>query len=423
VLGIVTSVVATLVSTTFSATLLARWWRRGRRDHPLLLWGVALALFGLASAALALGVTLGWTPARFRAFYLLGGVLNVPWLALGSIAVNARSPLASRWTGGALAAVAALVGRQVLLADDPSLWLPTVLLATAWGLALLVGRPALVVGLATATLVVASAVATVVVLTAETVAPLAVTGLPEGRDLFVPAVRGHAVAGNVVGAITVVVSALASSASVVWRRPDRAADRELVGDVRREGYVGAVARWVWRGRSGRGPALAHLVRGNLLIAVGVGIAAAGGVLSFLGDTAGHAVGFTVGVVVMYAGFLRTTRPLAPPPHVVLYGRSGCAPCRDAERRALREVGRRARFEVVDVDGAGLADRYGERVPVVVVDGTEVSELGLERGVVRAAVRAAARRSERAAIAARDGGGTGSAPVGIAPNGDARASGG
>jgi 2-methylisocitrate lyase-like PEP mutase family enzyme len=77
VLGIVTSVVATLVSTAFSGTLLARWWRRGRRDHPLLLWGVALALFGLASAALALGVTLGWTPARFRAFYLLGGVLNV----------------------------------------------------------------------------------------------------------------------------------------------------------------------------------------------------------------------------------------------------------------------------------------------------------------------------------------------------------
>lgn len=39
-----------------------------------------------------------------------------------------------------------------------------------------------------------------------------------------------------------------------------------------------------------------------------------------------------------------------------------------ERRAL---GKGHDFEVVDVDAAGLADEYGDRVPVVLVDGEEV----------------------------------------------------
>lgn len=401
-LGITTAVLATVVSALFAVTLVARWWRRGRRDLPLVLWGAALALFSAASLALALGAGLGWTPARFRAFYLLGGVLNVPWLALGSVAVNARSVAASRWTGGVLAVVALLAARQVGVAAAPELWLPTVVLAGAWAAALLVGRPRVVVGGAAIALVAASIVAASAVLSATTVAPLPTSGLPEGRDLFLPAVRGHAVAGNAVGALTVVVGALASSAVAVWRRPARDADRALTADLRAEGLAAAVARWVWRGRSGQGPRLAHLVRGNLLIALGVGIAAAGGVLSFLGDTVGHAVGFTIGVTVMYLGFLRTTRPLAPPPRVVVYGRSGCSPCIAAERRALDEVGGRVAVEAVDVDAAGLAARYGERVPVVEVDGVEVAELGLPRGVVRRAVRDAARRAERAAEASASG---------------------
>jgi hypothetical protein len=46
---------------------------------------VALALFALASAALATGASTGWDRGVFRVFYLLGAVLNVPWLALGTI--------------------------------------------------------------------------------------------------------------------------------------------------------------------------------------------------------------------------------------------------------------------------------------------------------------------------------------------------
>jgi len=311
VLAVVTAVVSSVVSGAFAVTLLTRWVRRGRRDLPLLLWGVALALFCTASLGLTSGVIGGWTMAEFRVFYLFGGVLNVPWLALGSIVVNARAVVVSRGTGVVLALLAALVVRQVLVADDPALWLPSAVLASAWAVLLLIGHRRVVVLGTSLVLVAMSLVAIVVVLTAPTVTALPTTGLPEGRDLFLPAVRGYAVAGNAVGAITVVIGALVSSAALVWRRPDRGADKEVLGDVRRHGYVDAIARWILRGRTGEGPALAHLVRGTMMIAAGTGIAAAGGILSFLGDTVGHAVGFTIGVCVMFAGFVRTTRPVEP----------------------------------------------------------------------------------------------------------------
>jgi hypothetical protein len=310
--ALLTAITATVVSGAFAVALLTRFVRRGRRDLPLVLWGGALVLFSIASAALTTGVADGWTMAEFRVFYLFGGVLNVPWLALGSIAVNARSTVVSRWTGAVLALVALVVVRQVVVGDEPSLWLPSAVLGIAWATALLVGRRSIVVVGTSVVLVAYTAVAAVVVLTAPTVAALPLVGLPEGRDLFAPSVRGLAVGGNAIGAMTVVIGALVSSAALVWRRPDRSADREVLPELRDLGYVDAIARWIHRGRTGQGPMLAHLVRGNLMIALGTGLAGAGGILSFLGDTVGHAVGFTIGVTVMFLGFLRTTRPVRVP---------------------------------------------------------------------------------------------------------------
>jgi len=59
-------------------------WSRSRAPHQGA-WTVALALFALASAALATGASTGWDRGTFRAFYLLGAILNVPWLALGTV--------------------------------------------------------------------------------------------------------------------------------------------------------------------------------------------------------------------------------------------------------------------------------------------------------------------------------------------------
>jgi hypothetical protein len=74
---------ATAVSTLFAEATFKRW-RQKRSPHEAA-WTVALALFALASAALATGASTGWDRGVFRAFYLLGAVLNVPWLALGTV--------------------------------------------------------------------------------------------------------------------------------------------------------------------------------------------------------------------------------------------------------------------------------------------------------------------------------------------------
>jgi glutaredoxin len=81
--------------------------------------------------------------------------------------------------------------------------------------------------------------------------------------------------------------------------------------------------------------------------------------------------------------------------IVIYTRARCGVCRTAERQVHREIRltvpwRRPSVRLVDVDadpeGEGLAERYGVRVPVIVLDGVELSELELASGVVRRALR-------------------------------------
>ena len=80
---------------------------------------------------------------------------------------------------------------------------------------------------------------------------------------------------------------------------------------------------------------------------------------------------------------------------MIYTRARCGVCRVAEARVRRELRltvpwRRPSVRLVDIDadpdGEGLADRYGVRVPVVVLDGVQISELELAPGVVRRALR-------------------------------------
>jgi len=74
---------ATLVALAFALSTFERWLARRRRHE--LAWTVSLALFTGASAALWLGAAIGWDGPTFRTFYLLGAILNVPWLAAGSV--------------------------------------------------------------------------------------------------------------------------------------------------------------------------------------------------------------------------------------------------------------------------------------------------------------------------------------------------
>lgn len=74
---------AALVATAFAMSTFERW-LAARRCHDLA-WSLALAMFAVASLALAAGAALGWGPLTFRLFYFFGAIANVPVLALGTV--------------------------------------------------------------------------------------------------------------------------------------------------------------------------------------------------------------------------------------------------------------------------------------------------------------------------------------------------
>jgi hypothetical protein len=83
---------ATAIATVFWEAMLVRYTQR-RRPHEGA-WTVALAMFVVAAAALAVGASTGWDGRTFRVFYLFGAILNVPWLALGTLYLLAPARVA-----------------------------------------------------------------------------------------------------------------------------------------------------------------------------------------------------------------------------------------------------------------------------------------------------------------------------------------
>ncbi len=81
--------VAALVALIFAALLLRQYLSR-RRPYQLA-WALALLMYAAASAALFLGVLSGWTATEYRIYWLFGAVLNVPFLALGELALLVRN--------------------------------------------------------------------------------------------------------------------------------------------------------------------------------------------------------------------------------------------------------------------------------------------------------------------------------------------
>lgn len=306
-MAVIASLVAAVVSGVFSRRLAGRW-RRGRARPSMLAWSIALAMFCVASVALLLGAVTSFNEPLFRLFYLFGAVLNVVWLALGSVLVNSRDRVTTRLTGVAtlLVGLAFLPGAL----RGEALAIPGAALGLTWAIVQLDGeRTRVRVG--SSMLVVAwSLLATSLVLPAPLVADLPTTGLPEGSEVLPAFVRGFAVGGNAVGSIVVIVGALVAVGRLLWQHADRTG-RDVAAASRRP--VDAAAAGILSGWRALGPAgLRHLAVGNLLIAAGVTLAAgSGSMFSFLGDTVAHAVGISLGVVVMYLGFDRTGRPLGP----------------------------------------------------------------------------------------------------------------
>lgn len=74
---------AAVVSAAFGIHLIVRFGRRGQLFEGL--WGVAMLMYAVASGALVLGILGEWSTAEFRAYWLFGAVLNVPYLAVGEV--------------------------------------------------------------------------------------------------------------------------------------------------------------------------------------------------------------------------------------------------------------------------------------------------------------------------------------------------
>jgi glutaredoxin len=70
-------------------------------------------------------------------------------------------------------------------------------------------------------------------------------------------------------------------------------------------------------------------------------------------------------------------------NVTLYGKAGCHLCEDA-RAEIEAVRQQHDFDLTEVDittDPVLFNRYGERIPVIEVNGEEAFELGVDRAAL------------------------------------------
>jgi hypothetical protein len=72
-----------VLATVFAAVVGVRWWRSRRPAFAA--WAFGLLIFATAAMTQAIGEGSGFSVPLFRAFYLLGGVLGVIYLALGTV--------------------------------------------------------------------------------------------------------------------------------------------------------------------------------------------------------------------------------------------------------------------------------------------------------------------------------------------------
>lgn len=82
-MNLLLSLLAAVGATAFGFDL-ARAAIRRPRPH-VNAYAIGIGMFAAASWAFFFGVALGWSPITYKVFFLLGAVLNVPFLALGSV--------------------------------------------------------------------------------------------------------------------------------------------------------------------------------------------------------------------------------------------------------------------------------------------------------------------------------------------------
>jgi hypothetical protein len=128
------ALLAAVAATAFSVDL---WLDYRRRPPPhIASYGIGITMFAVATWALYFGLGFGWTGPLYRTFYLFGAVLNIPFLALGSmfLVVGRRAGHAMAIVIGALAAISITLTATVPFANPlPPGGIPHDIFATGFG--------------------------------------------------------------------------------------------------------------------------------------------------------------------------------------------------------------------------------------------------------------------------------------------------
>jgi hypothetical protein len=128
------ALLAALAATAFSTDL---WLDYRKRPRPhIAAFAVGMTMFAIATWAFFIGLTYGWTGPLYRTFYLFGAVLNIPFLALGSmfLVVGKRSGHIMAIALGALAAISTTLTATVAFANPlPDSGVPHDVFASGFG--------------------------------------------------------------------------------------------------------------------------------------------------------------------------------------------------------------------------------------------------------------------------------------------------
>ena len=114
------AIVASAISVVFAWVVFTRFTRSGRPAFAA--WTAGLLIFAAAAGCQAAGEHFGFSEPIFRAFYLLGGVLGVIWLSMGTLFLLAPRRVAATATIVlALVTVVLAVDAAIVHVDGPRL--------------------------------------------------------------------------------------------------------------------------------------------------------------------------------------------------------------------------------------------------------------------------------------------------------------
>jgi len=128
------ALLAALAATLFAVDLWVDY--RSRPRPHIAAYAIGMTMFAFATWAFFAGLYFGWTGSGYRTFYLFGAILNIPFLALGSmfLVVGRRSGHGMAVALGAITAISTTLTTTVPFAGElPESGVPHEVFADGFG--------------------------------------------------------------------------------------------------------------------------------------------------------------------------------------------------------------------------------------------------------------------------------------------------